>query len=257
MKTSLCNSPLVVIVGHYGSGKTNLALNLACMLKEEGRAPLLVDLDVVNPYFRSTDFVAELASEGITVIGPVFGGSNLDAPSLAPGIATAITRADREHPTLLDVGGDPDGARALARFAPLINQRGDALVLAVINLKRPETMTLEDNLQMLEELQAQSKLQITGLIGNTHLAEYTTEDTWQQSLPLLQELSNTSRIPLLAVAVPEELLSRGEFHLQEALQAVSKGGNVLESANEEEQQACAPALLAVKRLVTTVWQEYQ
>jgi len=194
---------LLVICGHYGSGKTNLALNLAKKLKGLGRSPLVVDLDVVNPYFRSTDYQDQMEEEGIRVIGPVFGNSNIDVPSLAPGIDAMIKRATIDHPVILDVGGDPDGARALVRYTPAINIVEDKLVLMVVNTRRPETQEIEGNLEMIRRITKVSSLDIDALIGNTHLAEFTTLDTVKESLPLLEELSLKSRLPLVAVTIPE------------------------------------------------------
>ncbi len=143
---------VLVILGHYGSGKTNLALNLALKLRALGRKPALVDLDVVNPYFRSTDYQDLIEAQGIRVLGPVFGNSNLDAPSLAPGIDTLIESATVDAPVILDVGGDPDGARALVRYVPALERAANKLVLMVVNTRRPETRSLDDNLEMLQEL---------------------------------------------------------------------------------------------------------
>jgi len=195
----------MVILGHYGSGKTNLALNIAMQLKRLGREPLLVDLDVVNPYFRSTDFEGLTSLEGIRLMGPVFGNSSLDAPALAPGIDAAIAEATLAHPVILDVGGDPDGARALVRFVPVIKQVSNRLVLAVVNTRRPETQTVAGNLKMLSDLSATTSLGIDALIGNTHLAEFTTLDIVRDSLPLLEQLSAKSGIPLCAVTIPSTL----------------------------------------------------
>jgi len=109
--------PLIVITGHYGVGKTNLALNLARDLRAVYPRVTLVDLDIVNPYFRSSDSRAFLAQHDIALLGPSHAGGNLDTPSLAPGIDTAIETASASHAVVVDVGGDPDGARALGRFA--------------------------------------------------------------------------------------------------------------------------------------------
>jgi len=196
---------LLVILGHYGSGKTNLSLNLAKKLKGLGKSPVLVDLDVVNPYFRSTDYQDLMDAEGIRVVGPVFGGSSLDVPSLAPGIDALIESATLEEPVILDIGGDPDGARALVRYTPCINKVESRLVIMLVNTRRPETQTLQDNLQMLQEITATTSLAIDGFIGNTHLAEFTTLETIEQSIPLLKQLSSKTGIPLVAVTMPNEL----------------------------------------------------
>ncbi len=229
----LFKHPVLVILGHYGSGKTNLALNCALHLRRAGRKPTLVDLDVVNPYFRSTDYQDIITAEGITVAGPIFGNSNLDAPSLAPGIDAMITRASLEEPIILDVGGDPDGARALARYVPALRLAEGRLVVMVVNLRRPETRSIADNMAMLQELEKVSSLTVDGIIGNTHLAEFTTAEVIRESLEPLQELSRESGLPLIAVTVPQEVLNE-ENSLSNAVQSGD--------------------LLPVQRLVKTVWQ---
>ncbi|MDR2035574.1 MAG: hypothetical protein LBP91_02735 [Coriobacteriales bacterium] len=196
---------LLVVLGHYGSGKTNLALNLAKKLSDLGRPPLVVDLDVVNPYFRTTDYQELTDREGIEVVGPVFGNSSLDAPSLAPGIDSMIREASLQRPVILDVGGDPDGARALVRYAPEIRSVENRLTLLVVNARRPESQQVEDNLMMIGAISGMTNLPIEALIGNTHLAEFTTFETIEQSLELLEELSTISRLPLMAVTIPAGL----------------------------------------------------
>lgn len=223
---------LLVILGHYGSGKTNLALNLALKLKRIGRDPLLVDLDVVNPYFRTSDYLALTSAEGIRVTGSVFANSSLDAPSLAPGIDSKIMEASLAHPVILDIGGDPDGARALVRYSAAIEQVQNKLVLLVVNSRRPETMSLEGNLEMIAEIQATSGLTLAGIIGNSHLAEFTTPEIIEASLPLLEELANRSAIPLVAVTT-----------------SCSVDASLQEQAGKR-----AYELLSIERLVKTGWQ---
>jgi len=194
---------LFVILGHYGSGKTNLALNLAKKLKELGREPLVIDLDIVNPYFRSTDYLELMEDQGVRVVGPALGSLSLDIPSLAPGIDAMIERATLQEPVIIDVGGDPDGARALVRYTPAINCAQRTLVLLVVNLRRPETQSLEGNLKMIAEILETTSLPIDALIGNTHLAEFTTQETVEQSLPLLKELSERSNLQIVALTMPQ------------------------------------------------------
>lgn len=238
---------LIVILGHYGSGKTNLALNLALKLRDAGRSPTLVDLDVVNPYFRSTDYEDLATSAGISLIGPVFGSSNLDAPSLSPGIDGVITGASLDAPVILDVGGDTDGARALARYLPSIRLAKDKVILAVVNTRRPDTQSVDENLAMLEGLSAATGLGIDALVGNTHLAEFTTRQTVLDSLPVLEGLSAASGIPLVTVTVPAGPYAKGAPQ-GEGLQ---EGDTLQESGTDAEGEM---PLLPVERLVKTVWQ---
>ncbi|MDR3315929.1 MAG: hypothetical protein LBS98_05590, partial [Coriobacteriales bacterium] len=113
---------LTLITGHYGAGKTNLALNVARGLRADYERVTLIDLDIVNPYFRCSDNLGFLQAFNIDLLGPVYGtdAPNLDAPSLSPGIGEAMQQASEAHAVVVDVGGDPDGARALARYEPSI-----------------------------------------------------------------------------------------------------------------------------------------
>ncbi|MDR0350420.1 MAG: hypothetical protein LBH64_02580, partial [Coriobacteriales bacterium] len=157
---------LTVITGHYGVGKTNLSLNLVRDLRAVAPRVTLVDLDIVNPYFRSTDNKAFLDACDIELLGPVHGASNLDTPSLSPGIDEAIRTAGPERVTLIDVGGDSDGARALGRYSAEIMARPHRVVF-VVNLSRPETASAEDNLELLRRIEETSGLAVTELFGNT------------------------------------------------------------------------------------------
>lgn len=233
---SLYKHALIVILGHYGSGKTNLALNMARQMKQAGRDPLLIDLDVVNPYFRSSDYGKLMQAEGIRLLGPIFGNSNVDAPSLAPGIDSGILKASFEQPVVLDVGGDPDGARALARYAPSIKHVDDSLIVMLVNLKRPESQDTHNTLQMIQEIEATASLKVGALVGNTHLAEFTTAQTIEASLAPLKELSARSGLPLQAITVPEHLVDELKLTLSNDLDAFS----------------CE--LVPIERLVKTVWQ---
>jgi hypothetical protein len=185
-------------------GKTNLSLNLARDLRSVVPRVTLVDLDIVNPYFRSTDHRAFLDAHGIAVLGPVHGASNLDTPSLSPGIDDAIRHTSTEHAVLIDVGGDSDGARALGRFAATIAARPYRLVF-VANLRRPETASVADNLELLRGIEATSGLTATGIIGNTHLKEFTTVEDIVAALAPTRELAAAASLPLIAITAPRPI----------------------------------------------------
>ena len=195
---------LTIITGHYGVGKTNLSLNIARDMREVMPQVTLVDLDVVNPYFRTTDNKEFLDAHSIRVLGPVYGASNLDTPSLSPGIDDAIIDANAERGVIIDVGGDPDGARALGRYAPKIAARAYRMV-HVVNLRRPETMLVEDNLKLLKAIEVISGLEATEILGNTHLKEFSSvEDIVAAARPTL-EIAQAAGIPLAAISAPREL----------------------------------------------------
>jgi hypothetical protein len=212
----LCSAPwLTVIVGHYGVGKTNLSLNIARDLRAALPRVTLVDLDIVNPYFRSTDNKAFLDAHDIGMLGPVHGASNLDTPSLSPGIDEAICNSGAQHAVLIDVGGDPDGARALGRFSATIAARPHRFVF-VVNLHRPETASVADNLELLRDIEKSSGLVVTELFGNTHLKELTTVEDLVATASVTRALAEEAGLPLAAIAAPRSLAPQVAAELAEA-----------------------------------------
>jgi hypothetical protein len=228
---------LTIIAGHYGVGKTNLALNLARDVRQRAPRVTLIDLDIVNPYFRTTDNRGFLDAHSIEVLGPVHGASNLDTPSLSPGIDSAIREAGAERVVIIDVGGDPDGARALGRFAALAATRPYHLVL-VVNLNRPETASVADNLELLRGIETASGLAVTGLVGNTHLKELTTAEGILKALAPTHELAEAAGVPLLAITVSRPLAAKVEAAL----------GQLGESSS-------ATPVYPIDPLVGTPWEE--
>ena len=113
---------LTLVCGHYGTGKTNLSINLAVECARSGKDVVLVDLDIVNPYFRSSDYADVLKKENVRVVGPIFANSNADTPSLPAEMGTVL--ADESKIVIVDVGGDDVGATALGRYAEIITKRG-------------------------------------------------------------------------------------------------------------------------------------
>lgn len=195
---------LTIITGHYGVGKTNLALNLVRDLRERYPQVTLIDLDIVNPYFRASDSSEYLKNIGVDVLGPVFAHSNLDTPSLSPGIDAALTAAGPGSAVLVDVGGDPDGARALARFSSTIKEHGYRL-LYVVNQQRLQTRNAEEALDLLRAIETTSGLRASGVIANTHLKSETTAETIVAALPYAISIACAAGLDLTAIAVPREL----------------------------------------------------
>jgi hypothetical protein len=214
-------------------GKTNLSLNLARDLRARYPRVTLVDLDIVNPYFRSSESLDFLVEKDVALLGPVraIQGSNLDTPSLAPGIDNALRAAGEQHAVIVDVGGDPDGARALGRFATMLDamgQRDGRALLAqgqpprppapshpafpyqmlyVVNQNRPAAADVAGNLGLLLEIEQASKLELRGIIGNTHLKQETTVEGIVASVPDLLALAAKVKLPLVAVTAPRDLAS--------------------------------------------------
>jgi hypothetical protein len=225
---------LTLVIGHYGVGKTNLSLNIARALRAVAPRVTLVDLDIVNPYFRTTDNRDFLDACNVEVLGPVYGGSNLDTPSLPPGVDEALEGASDEHLVLVDVGGDPDGARALGRYAGTIAARPYRMVY-VANFRRPETATVAANLALLRGIEESSGLAVTALVGNTHLKEFTMAEDIVAAASLTHELAGEAHLPLLGVTAPVALVGQVEALL-------AAGGN---------DDIC---VYPVEALVTTPWE---
>ena len=185
---------LTLFAGHYGSGKTNLALNWARWLREKALPVTVADLDIVNPYFRTKDAAAELAAAGIGLISSEYANTNLDVPAMPREIYSLVERRDVYG--VLDIGGDDRGALALGRYAPAIREEGDYEMLFVVNRARPLTRTAEDALDVLREIEAAGGLPFTAIVNNTNLGGATTPETVLASLPFVRELSERTGLPV-------------------------------------------------------------
>ncbi len=200
---------LTVFAGHYGSGKTNLAVNYALRLAGEGKRVVIADLDIVNPYFRTKDSEGELSLAGIEVISPRFASSNVDLPALPPESYRLIS--DRSVYGIIDLGGDDRGAYALGRFADAIREENDFRMALVWNCYRPMTETLEDSLAILGEIEAAAHLPFTDIVNNSNLGEESTPETLLDSIGLAKALSDETGLPIwfhaaeaaVAKAIPE------------------------------------------------------
>ena len=172
--TPLFNRRFLVLVGNYGSGKTELALNLALAAAGE-KSTTLVDLDIVNPYFRSGEKEQELRDAGVRVLMPSFALSTVDIPALPAEIQSVfITPSDR---VIFDVGGDDTGAAALGRYAPSFRQfREETTVALVVNAMRPLTQTAEDAAELGRRIEQRGRMRIDMVINNTNLADRTTPE---------------------------------------------------------------------------------
>ena len=161
-----------VLTGNYGSGKTELALNLAFRLAAEGKKTTLVDLDIVNPYFRSAEKAGELEKAGIRVLMPTFAMTTVDIPALPAEIQSAF-EFPGDH-VIFDVGGDDTGAAALGRYYPSFRRHREETVSAlVVNCMRPLTRTEEDILDLAQRIAARGRLGVDWIINNTNLADRT------------------------------------------------------------------------------------
>lgn len=196
------SSRVTILVGHFGSGKTEIAINGAQALARAGRRVVLLDLDVVKPYFRSRSARAVLAAQGIEVVAPQ--GENIfaDLPILVPFIRTAVRDATRT--VIVDAGGDPTGARVLGSLADCIPEVG-VETLAVLNFRRPFTATAEDAVGMVRAIEAAARRPVTGLVSNTHLLSETTAEMVRQGYELARQTGAALGVPVRAVVVDETL----------------------------------------------------
>ena len=181
---------ITLFAGHYGSGKTNIALNYARAVKPCAVA----DLDIVNPYFRTKDSAAALAAEGIELVVSAYANSNVDFPAM-PKEAYGLV-ADRATRVVIDVGGDDRGALALGRYVDDIRAENDYDMLAVINAARPLTETPADTIEVLREIEAACRLPFTGLVNNTNLGPATTAQTILDSLPYAEAVAREMGVPI-------------------------------------------------------------
>jgi energy-coupling factor transporter ATP-binding protein EcfA2 len=194
---------IVVIVGNYGSGKTEVAINLALACRQTEGPVRVVDLDLVNPYFRTREARALLQANKVDIVLPPTPYLHADLPIVTPAVAGAIRQPGPL--TILDVGGDDAGATVLASLADAF--RGQSVeMLQVINPHRPLTDTVAGCLAMRAQIEAASHLTVTGWIGNAHMMEATSVDTVRAGYRFASEVSHASGLPLAFITAPKGLM---------------------------------------------------
>ena len=190
-------SRIKIVTGHFGSGKTEVAVNLA--IQETGTT--IVDLDTVNPYIRTADAKEELEKNGIRAIVPQFANTNLDMPTLPSEIYSVFQNGGK---VIFDVGGDDDGALALGMYHNyFLKEKPD--MYFVVCTTRPLVSTADDIIEMMRNIEAASRLHITHLINNTHLSSYTGTDTVLKGQKVTEEVSRKTGVPILFTTVRNDL----------------------------------------------------
>ena len=197
---------ITLFAGHYGSGKTNIAVNYAIAMAREGKDVCIADLDIVNPYFRTKDSAARLAEAGVTLISPQFANTNVDLPAL-PAETYRLVQ-DKSIYGVMDIGGDDRGAYALGRYVDAIKAENNYRMVFVANCYRPLTPTAEDALEVMREIETACNLQFTDIINNSNLGPETTAETVLESMEYIQKLSQLSGLPVFAHTAETAVASR-------------------------------------------------
>lgn len=204
MKASdLCTHRLSIVTGHYGTGKTEFAVNLALSLAAEGASVMMADLDIVNPYFRSRERRELLENAGVRLICSSQACTDADVPAIPAEVLTILE--DRSVRGVLDIGGDPVGARVLGRFQAQILPE-DYQLLFVLNANRPEVRTSERAIAYLRGIEATTGLSCGGIINNTHLCGETTADEIRKGARLAEQVSQETGIPIVCHTAEERFL---------------------------------------------------
>ena len=199
---------ITILCGHYGTGKTNVAVNTALTMAKTSDKVTIADLDIVNPYFRTLDSAADLNAAGIRLICSRFANSNVDIPSLPPDLY-AITD-DTSHRVVIDVGGDDSGAMVLGRLAPAITAEDSYEMWLVVNCYRPMTPDVPSTVEVMGEIEAASHLKFTGIVNNSNLGVETTPQDVLDSVAYATALAQAADLPLIATTVDERLYAELE-----------------------------------------------
>ncbi|MCL1904637.1 MAG: hypothetical protein FWG19_00750 [Methanomassiliicoccaceae archaeon] len=196
------NGIFTIICGHYGTGKTNFAINYAIDKARSGKSVTLVDMDIVNPYFTSSEYAETLKKEGVKVISPTFAFTNVDIPALP---ASMYSIFDTDDDVIIDAGGDDVGATVLGRFSDKIRERGYEM-LYVTNMYRPLISDPDDSARLLRSIEEVCKLKATAVVNNSHLKSLTDASVIMNSLGHAKEVSRSARIPLMCSTAPRGLI---------------------------------------------------
>ena len=197
----MSESKAIIITGHYGSGKTNIAVNLAVEYADRGEKVCVIDLDIVNPYFRTADFGTLFEEKGIYLVAPQYANTNLDIPSLGFDMAALLRGYDR---VVIDVGGDDAGAIALGQYSAILKNFGYEM-LYVVNSYRFLTSTPEEALELLRDIELVSNLKATGVVNSSNLGLETTAEDILRSMEYAKASAEAAGLPLVFTAAMKGL----------------------------------------------------
>lgn len=197
---------ITVFSGHYGSGKTNVAVNYALWLKNHRNNVSIADLDIVNPYFRTKDSMRVLEENGVQLISSEYANSNVDVPAL-PAETYGVLQNKEIH-AVIDVGGDDRGALALGRYSEAILEDGDYELLFVINKYRPLTRNADMTLEIMAEIENACHMKFTGIVNDSNLGDETTAEDVLGSVLYADEVSKRAGIPIKMTAVKKDLYEK-------------------------------------------------
>ncbi len=199
---------ITLFAGHYGSGKTNLAVSYALHIKKLGYPTVIADLDIVNPYFRTKDSAKILETNGIELISPKFANSNVDLPALPQEVYSLFHRRDKY--AVLDIGGDDRGAYALGRYAPFIKEENCYDMFFVVSAYRPLTRTAKEALTVMREIEAACHIPFTAIVNNSNIGSITAKEDVLATVSYAEELSRLSGLPIAFTGVCEHLYPQFE-----------------------------------------------
>ena len=194
---------ITLICGHYGSGKTNIAVNMAFDLKKQFERVAIADLDIVNPYFRTKDSAEELEKAGIRLIVSEYANTNLDIPALPQEMYAIVD--DKDLVSVVDVGGDDRGAYALGRLSPAILEENNYDMFLVINRFRPLTPDAESTVGVMREIKQAASLPFTGIIHNSNLGAETTAEDILSSEEYVHAVAALSGLPVVLTCAEEKV----------------------------------------------------
>ncbi len=194
---------ITVFAGHYGSGKTNIAINYAIMLSKNSDKVSIADLDIVNPYFRTKDSAKALEENGVKLISSEYANTNVDTPALPAEIYSVFE--DKSRVAVIDVGGDDRGALALGRYVPFMEEEKNYEMLFVINKHRFLTGDAEKTIEIMKEIESAAKFSFTGIVNNSNIGEETTAEIVLNSVSYAKEVSKLSGLPIKMTTVKRSL----------------------------------------------------